>query len=91
MFVVFENAGPPPDPVHNPVTCKDGCRSAPCNGYPFCNMQLSPQARAEDFVSRLSLQEKATSLMWNSATVKRLGSPTIHYGKSPVLPPVCDQ
>jgi hypothetical protein len=72
--------GPPPDPVHNPVGCKDGCRSPPCSGYPFCNTQLSPQARAEDFVSRLSLQEKATSLMWNSAAVPRLGSPTIHYG-----------
>jgi hypothetical protein len=72
--------GPPPDPVHNPVSCKDGCRSPPCSGYPFCNTQLSPQARADDFISRLSLQEKATSLMWNSATVTRLGSPTIRYG-----------
>jgi hypothetical protein len=48
----------PLDPVDHSVSCPRGCRSAPCSGSPYCDSTLSAQARAEDFVSRLSLQEK---------------------------------
>ena len=39
-------AHPPLDPVRNPVRCKNGCLSAPCSGYPFCDTKRSAQARA---------------------------------------------
>ena len=64
------------------MSCPQGCLSAPCSRYPYCNKALSSQARAEDFVSRLSLQEKANSIMWIGARVARLGTPTITYGEA---------
>ena len=59
----------PADPAGHNVSCPHGCRSAPCSGYPYCDPALSAQARAEDFVARLSLQEKANSIMWLGAQV----------------------
>ena len=72
----------PADPINHTVSCPQGCRSAPCNGYPYCDKKLSAQARAEDLVSRLSLQEKANVIMWTGAQVTRLGTPTFTVGEA---------
>ena len=72
----------PADPVHHSVSCPKGCRGAPCNRYPYCDAMLSAQARAEDFVSRLSLQEKADAIMWLRPQVARLGTPTLSVGEA---------
>ena len=72
----------PADPINHTVSCPQGCRSAPCNGYPYCDKKLSAQARAEDLVSRLSLQEKANIIMWTGAQVARLGTPTFTVGEA---------
>lgn len=49
-------------------------------------MKLSAQARAEDFVGRLSLQEKADTLTWTheplNPMVSPLGSPPIYPGEA---------
>lgn len=41
--------------------------------FPYQDRQLSSQERAEDLVSRLTLEEKARLMMDNSAAVERLG------------------
>ena len=72
----------PADPVNHTVSCPQGCRGPPCSRYPYCNRALSAQARAEDLVSRLSLQEKANGLMWVGAGVARLRTPAIAVGEA---------
>ena len=72
----------PSDPINHTVRCPRGCRGPPCSGFPYCDAALSAQARAEDFVSRLSLQEKANAIMWIGAQVERLGTPTVTYGEA---------
>jgi beta-glucosidase len=47
--------------------------------YPFQNSKLSDAARAKDLCSRLTLEEKASLMMNNSAAVKRLGIPAFQW------------
>ena len=72
----------PADPVNHSVACPRGCLSEPCAGYPYCDKSLSAQSRAQDLVSRLSLQEKANMIMWQGARVPRLATPTMAYGEA---------
>ena len=72
----------PTDPVNHSIRCPQGCRGAPCNGYPYCDPTLSAQARAEDLISRLSLQEKANAITWLGAGVPRLRTPTMTVGEA---------
>ena len=47
-----------------------GCQSS---GPAYLNTDLSPEERAEDLVSRLTLEEKVSLMMHNSVAVERLG------------------
>ncbi|PON74806.1 Glycoside hydrolase [Parasponia andersonii] len=46
---------------------------------PFCNISLSYEARANDLVARLTLQEKVKQLVSGSAGISRLGVPTYEW------------
>lgn len=46
---------------------------------PFCNTSLSYEARANDLVSRLTLQEKVQQLVSGSAGISRLGVPAYEW------------
>lgn len=72
----------PADPAHHTVRCPRGCLGEPCKSFPYCDPSLSAQVRAEDFVARLSLQEKANIIMWLGAHVPRLGTPLLTYGEA---------
>lgn len=80
--VPVPSPAPPPDPAPSPISCPKGCLSSPCNGLPFCNKKLSAQARAEDLVSHLSLQEKANSLTLLVPYASPLGAPPILVGEA---------
>ncbi|OYW82728.1 MAG: hypothetical protein B7Z26_02485, partial [Asticcacaulis sp. 32-58-5] len=45
----------------------------------YQNQSLTPQARAEDIVSRLTLEEKAAQIQNNAAAVPRLGLPAYEW------------
>lgn len=47
--------------------------SQPAYAYPFLNPALSPQARARDIVSRLTLEEKAAQMYDKAPAIERLG------------------
>ncbi|KAF4364403.1 hypothetical protein F8388_006980 [Cannabis sativa] len=49
------------------------------NNLPFCNTSLSYEARANDLVSRLTLQEKVQQLVSGSAGISRLGVPAYEW------------
>jgi hypothetical protein len=67
--------GPATPPVPTSPVCPNGCQSAPCSGYAFCNRALSPQARAEDLVARLTTSEKV--LMLSSVQVRNPCAPHV--------------
>ncbi|MDC7677208.1 glycoside hydrolase family 3 protein [Asticcacaulis machinosus] len=46
---------------------------------PYQTQTLTPQARAEDIVSRLTLEEKAAQIQNNAAAVPRLGLPAYEW------------
>ncbi len=45
----------------------------------FMNPELSPEARAQDLVSRLTLEEKISQLMNNAPAIDRLGIPAYNW------------
>lgn len=53
------------------------CQAQPL--YPYQNTSLSPEQRAEDLVSRLTLEEKAKLMMDNSPAIERLGIPQFQW------------
>ena len=55
-----------------PVPSVD-CQSQPQAEFPFCNPKLSPQDRATDLVSRLSLHELIAQTSSNAPAIMRLG------------------
>jgi hypothetical protein len=58
------------------------CQIEPYNTYPYCNANLPPIARAQDFVSRLSLAEKAISLQNANPGVPRLGMIPLQFNEA---------
>ncbi|WP_303829945.1 glycoside hydrolase family 3 C-terminal domain-containing protein [Asticcacaulis taihuensis] len=48
----------------------DACASAPCA---FLDKSLTPEARAKDLVSRMTLEEKAAQMQDNAPAIPRLG------------------
>lgn len=67
------------------------CQDASVAGLPFCDPSLSPEERARDLVSRLTLEEKIPELGSTAPGVPRLSVPPYIYwnealhgvGKSP--------
>ena len=55
-----------------PVPSVD-CRSEPQAGYPFCDPKLSPQDRATDLISRLTLEELINQTSSIAPAISRLG------------------
>ena len=53
--------------------------SAVAQDAPYLNKNLSPEQRAEDLVSRLTLTEKASLMDYNSAAIPRLGIPAYNW------------
>ncbi|KAH7847907.1 hypothetical protein Vadar_031505 [Vaccinium darrowii] len=47
--------------------------------YPFCQTTLPVPQRAQDLVSRLSLDEKATQLVNSASSIPRLGIPAYEW------------
>ncbi|XP_054789294.1 probable beta-D-xylosidase 7 [Prosopis cineraria] len=47
--------------------------------YPFCNPKLGVSRRAQDLVSRLSLDEKLAQLVNNAPSIPRLGIPAYQW------------
>jgi len=56
-----------------PILAAAVCFTAQAQQFPFQDKSLSPEERAGDLVSRLTLEEKAALLMHESAAVPRLG------------------
>ena len=48
------------------------CGAAPC---PYLNLSLTPEARARDLVSRMTLEEKVSQMMNAAPAIPRLGVP----------------
>ena len=59
-------------PKFTPVPSVD-CQSEPQAGYPFCNPKLTPEERATDLVSRLSLDEIIQQTSTIAPAISRLG------------------
>ena len=53
--------------------------SAAAQQFPFQNTQLSIEQRAEDLLSRLTLEEKAKLMMNSSPAIERLGVPAFEW------------
>ena len=47
--------------------------------YPFKNPELSNDQRIEDLISRLSIEEKASLMLYNSPAIERLGIPEYNW------------
>ena len=47
--------------------------------YPFQNPELNIDARVDDLVSRLTLEEKASQLVYNAVAIPRLGIPEYNW------------
>ena len=45
----------------------------------YKNVNLSAQERAEDLVSRMTLEEKVSQLSYNAAAIERLGVPAYNW------------
>ncbi|KAF5955449.1 hypothetical protein HYC85_008305 [Camellia sinensis] len=67
LLVSTESTQSPPFACHssNPST----------KSYPFCKIELAISKRAEDLVSRLTLDEKVSQLVNTAAAIPRLGIP----------------
>ncbi|PON90551.1 Glycoside hydrolase [Trema orientale] len=63
------------------ITQKQACDQSfsQTSQFPFCDTSLSYEARANDLVSRLSLQEKVQQLVSKSAGIPRLGVPSYNW------------
>lgn len=46
---------------------------------PYKNPKLSPEARAEDLIARMTLAEKVSQMMDNAPAIDRLGIPAYHW------------
>ena len=63
----------------NNMLCLDAGTSANCSmppnsGYPYCNYSLDAQTRAEDLVSRMTMEEKVrTQILEVCVSIKFLG------------------
>lgn len=53
--------------------------TAPAQQLPYQNPNLSPEERAEDLISRLTLEEKTLLMMDRSPAIPRLGIPQFHW------------
>jgi len=60
-------------PAH--AATPEACASAPCA---FLDKSLTPEARAKDLVSRMTLEEKAAQMQDNASAIPRLG--LLRYG-----------
>ena len=60
------------EPRFTPVPSVD-CQSPPQSGYPFCDPSLSPEQRATDLVSRLTLEEIIDQTTSIAPEIARLG------------------
>ena len=58
------------------------CSVPPQSGYPFCNRNLPPEARAADLAGRLTTPELAQFLSNQNGGVPRLGVPRLGYGEA---------
>jgi len=47
--------------------------------FPFQNPALAIEERVEDLISRMTLEEKASQLMYASPAIERLGVPTYNW------------
>lgn len=63
---------PTVDVEFTPVPSVD-CQSKPQSSYPFCNPKLSPEERATDLVSRLSVEELINQTSSIAPAILRLG------------------
>jgi len=52
------------------------CGAAPC---PYLNPTLTPEARARDLVSRMTLEEKVSQMMDVAPSIPRLGIPSYNW------------
>ncbi len=50
-------------------------KAKPKHKLPYLNAELSPAQRAEDLISRMTLQEKISQMMYASPAIPRLGIP----------------
>ncbi|CAL5386088.1 unnamed protein product [Camellia sinensis] len=71
LLVSTESTQSPPFACHssNPST----------KSYPFCKIELAISKRAEDLVSRLTLDEKVSQLVNTAAAIPRLGIPAYQW------------
>ncbi|KAH3758310.1 glycoside hydrolase family 3 protein [Pelomyxa schiedti] len=78
--------------VHNATgLCLDAtpetasCFTTPFSSYPYCSPSVDPTVRAQDLVSRLTLEEKCLN-MWSRAGgapgIPRLGVPFLRYSEA---------
>lgn len=49
------------------------------NNFPFWNPELPVEQRIEDLISQLTLDEKASLMLYNSPAIKRLGIPEYNW------------
>jgi len=56
-----------------------GCKEETYYEFPFQDPQLSLDQRVDDLIDRLSLEEKAGMMVYNSPTIERLGIPEYNW------------
>ncbi|XP_028771881.1 probable beta-D-xylosidase 7 [Neltuma alba] len=77
LFLLSEAVAPAEFTQSPPFAC-DWSNPA-TRSYPFCNARLSVSRRAQDLVSRLSLDEKLAQLVNNAPPIPRLGIPAYQW------------
>lgn len=60
-------------------SCQENKKQEIVFDYPFQNPELSIDERIEDLVSRLTIDEKASLMLYNSPAIERLGIPQYNW------------